>query len=220
MRQTAVAAALAAGLAWAPAPAAQTVDLRDPTTLTGQAPPTYQARFDTNKGPFVIEVTREWAPLAADRFYNLVRHKFYDGVRFFRVLDGFMAQFGLNGNPDIQRPWQRAGLPDEPAAQSNLKGYVSFAHEYAPNTRFTMVFINLVDNPMLDKDGFPPFGRVVSGMELVEKLYSGYGRRNQPDQRRILREGNEYLAADYPMLDFVRRATIVAPARGRSGRGR
>jgi peptidyl-prolyl cis-trans isomerase A (cyclophilin A) len=139
-------------------------------------------------------------------------HGVHDGVRFVRVLDGFMAQFGLNGNPEIQRPWQRNGLTDEPVVQSNLRGFVSFAKEDMPNTRYTMVFINFADNAFLDKDGFAPFGQVISGMEIVDKLYSGYGRRNQPNQPRILREGNEYLAADYPMLDFVRRATIVVPA--------
>jgi peptidyl-prolyl cis-trans isomerase A (cyclophilin A) len=204
-----------AGLLLSGSLAAQTVDLKDPSTLTEEAPPTYRARFETGKGPFVIEVTREWAPLAADRFYNLVKHKFYDGVRVFRVLDGFMAQFGLNGDPEIQRPWQRAGLADEPVVQSNLRGYVSFAKEDMPNTRYTMVFINFADNAFLDKDGFAPFGRVVTGMEVVDKLYSGYGRRNQPNQPRILREGNAYLTAEYPMLDVIRRATIVTntPAR-------
>jgi peptidyl-prolyl cis-trans isomerase A (cyclophilin A) len=185
------------------------VDLKDPATLNETAPATYHARFETNKGVFVIAVTREWAPNAADRFYNLVRNGFYDGTRFFRVLDDFMAQFGLNGNPDIQRPWQTAGLKDEPVIQSNLRGYVAFAKESMPNTRFTMVFINFKDNSFLDKDGFPPFGQVVSGMEVVDKLYSGYGRQNQPDQRRLLREGNAYLLADYPKLDFIRKATIT-----------
>lgn len=202
------------------APLAQAPDLKDPSTFTEQAPATFQARFETNKGPFVIEVTREWAPLGADRFYNLVKYKFYDGTRFFRVLDGFMAQFGLNGDPEIQRPWSRSGLADEPPTQSNLRGFVAFAKEDMPNTRFTMPFINLVDNAFLDKDGFTPFGKVVTGMEVVDKLYSGYGRRNQPDQRRILREGNAYLAADYPMLDFVRRATIVTAPAGRRQRPR
>jgi peptidyl-prolyl cis-trans isomerase A (cyclophilin A) len=189
--------------------ALSSVDLRDPATLNETAPATYRARFETNKGVFVIAVTREWAPNAADRFYNLVKNGFYDGARFFRVLDDFMAQFGLNGNPEIQRPWQSAGLKDEPVMQSNLRGYVSFAQETMPNTRFTMVFINFKDNSFLDKDGFPPFGQVVSGMDVVDKLYSGYGRQNQPDQRRILREGNAYLQADYPKLDFIRKATIA-----------
>jgi len=190
-------------------------DLKDPASLTEEAPATYRARFDTSKGVFVVDVTREWAPLAADRFYNLVKNGFYDGARFFRVLDGFMAQFGLNGTPDIQRPWQSAGLPDEPVKQSNLRGFVSFAKEDMPNTRYTMVFINSADNAFLDKDGFSPFGQVVTGMEVVDKLYSGYGRRNQPDQRRILREGDAYLKADYPMLDFIRKAALVTGTGGR-----
>ena len=185
------------------------VNLKDPASLTEQAPPSYRAQFGSSKGAFVIEVTREWAPLAADRFYNLVKNGFYDGARFFRVLDGFMAQFGLNGTPEIQRPWQSAGLADEPVMQSNLRGFVSFAKEDMPNTRFTMVFINFADNAFLDKDGFPAFGQVVTGMDVVDKLYSGYGRRNQPDQRRILRDGNEYLRAEYPMLDFIKKATLV-----------
>ena len=191
------------------------VDLKDPATLTEQAPPSYSARFDTSKGVFVIQVTRAWAPHAADRFFNLVKNGFYDGARFFRVLDGFMAQFGLNGTPEIQRPWQSAGIPDEPVIQSNLRGFVSFAKEGMPNTRFTMVFINFADNAFLDKDGFPAFGQVVTGMDVVDKLHSGYGRRNQPDQRRILREGNAYLQAEYPMLDFIRTASLVTETDGR-----
>lgn len=189
--------------------ALSSVDLKDPATLTEQSPVTYNARFDTSKGVFVIAVTREWAPHAADRFYNLVKNGFYDGTRFFRVLDDFMAQFGLNGNPEIQRPWQSAGLADEPVLQNNLRGFVAFAKESMPNTRFTMAFINFKDNSFLDKDGFAPFGQVMSGMDVVDKLYSGYGRQNQPDQRRILREGNKYLLADYPKLDFIRKATIT-----------
>jgi peptidyl-prolyl cis-trans isomerase A (cyclophilin A) len=190
-------------------------DLKDPASLTEQAPASYRARFDTSKGVLVIEVTREWAPHAADRFYNLVKNGFYDGARFFRVLDGFMAQFGLNGTPDVQRPWQSAGIPDEPVMQSNLRGFVSFAKESMPNTRFTMVFINVADNSFLDKDGFPPFGQVIDGMDVVDKLYSGYGRQNQPDQRRILREGNAYLQADYPRLDLIRKAALVTETGGR-----
>lgn len=219
MRQFATSTLLLVLLGFGSVFSAQTTDLKDPSTFTEQAPATFQARFETNKGPLVIEVTRGWAPLAADRFYNLVKYKFYDGTRFFRVLEGFMAQFGLNGDPEIQRPWSRTGLADEPPTQSNLRGFVAFAKENMPNTRYTMPFINLVDNAFLDKDGFAPFGKVVSGMEVVDKLHS-YGRQNQPDQRRILREGNAYLATDYPMLDFVRRATIVTPPAGRGQRGR
>jgi peptidyl-prolyl cis-trans isomerase A (cyclophilin A) len=183
--------------------------LRDPSRLTEQAPEIYRARFDTSQGPFVVEVHREWAPLGADRFYNLVKNGFYDDARFFRVLDGFMAQFGLNGDPAVQRPWQSANLRDEPVRQSNTRGFVTFAKESSPHSRYTMVFINYADNSYLDKDGFAPFGRVVTGMEVVDKLYSGYGRQNVPEQRRIVREGNAYLKSDYPRLDFIRTATIV-----------
>ena len=173
-----------------------------------QAPETFRARFETSQGPFVIEVQREWAPLGADRFYTLVKSGFYDGVRFFRVLNGFMAQFGLSGDPTVQSAWASANLMDEPPKQSNLRGFVTFAKESSPNTRYTMVFINYKDNSYLDADGFAPFGQVVVGMDVVDKLYGGYGRTNVPDQRRIKSEGNAYLTADYPRLDFIKTATI------------
>jgi len=183
--------------------------LMNPSQLTEQAPDVYRARFETTRGVFVIEVTREWAPLAADRFYNLVKNGFYDGVKFFRVRSGFMAQFGLSGDPEIQRRWQSANLQDEPVKQPNTRGFVSFTKESLPNTRFTQVFINYGDNSYLDEQGFAPFGRVISGMETVEKLFSGYGREKEPDQRRIIREGNAYLDKEFPNLDAVRRAAIV-----------
>jgi peptidyl-prolyl cis-trans isomerase A (cyclophilin A) len=183
--------------------------LLDPSQLTEQAPGVYKARFDTTQGRFAIEVHREWAPLAADRFYNLVRSGFYDDTRFFRVLDGFMVQFGLNGDPNVQRAWQSANLRDEPVKQRNTRGFVSFTRESAPNSRYTMIFINSRDNSYLDADGFAPFGEVVSGMEVVDRLYSGYGRQNVPDQRRIIREGNAYLASEYPKLDAIEKAVIV-----------
>lgn len=182
--------------------------LKDPSQLAEQAPAVYRARFETSQGPFVIEVHREWAPLAADRFFNLVKNGFYDDARFFRVLDGFMAQFGLNGDPSIQGAWQTANLRDEPVTQSNTRGAVTFAKENSPHSRYTMVFINYADNSYLDEQGFAPFGRVMTGMDVVDRLYSGYGRQNVPDQRRIVREGNVYLQAEYPRLDFIRRATI------------
>jgi peptidyl-prolyl cis-trans isomerase A (cyclophilin A) len=183
--------------------------LRNPSQLTDTAPDVYRARFDTSKGEFVIEVHRAWAPLAADRFYNLVKYGFYDDVRFFRVLDGFMAQFGLNGDPAIQSAWRTAQIRDEPTTQSNLRGYVTFARAGAPHSRDTQVFINYTDNSHLDPQGFAPFGRVVSGMEVVDELYSGYGRQNVPSQPRIQREGNGYLEKEYPLLDYVRTAVIV-----------
>jgi peptidyl-prolyl cis-trans isomerase A (cyclophilin A) len=185
----------------------QSSALKDPSRLTETAPPVFRARFETNKGPFVIEVHREWAPLGADRFYNLVKNGFYDGTRFFRVRAGFMAQFGLNGDPAVQQVWQTAPLRDDPVTQKNVRGFVSFTTEGRPQSRFTQIFVNYADNTYLDKDGFAPFGQVVSGMEVVEKLFS-YGREKEPDQRRILRDGNDYLQMEFPMLDFVKKATI------------
>ena len=177
------------------------------------APATFRARFETTQGPFVIEVHREWAPRGADRFYTLVKRGFYDGTRFFRVLSGFMAQFGLSGDPRVQSEYALANLIDEPAKQSNLRGFVSFAKESPPNTRYTMVFINYKDNSYLDAEGFAPFGQVVVGMEIVDKLYGGYGRTNVPDQRRIKSEGNAYLTAEYPKLDFIKSARIEGGAK-------
>jgi peptidyl-prolyl cis-trans isomerase A (cyclophilin A) len=204
MRRTALLLVLLAGAGLA----AQSDALRDPSLLTETAPAVYRARFETSKGPVVIEVHREWAPLAADRFYNLVKNGFYDGTRFFRVRPGFVAQWGIHGDPFIQRAWRDANLKDEPVKQSNLRGYVSFTNEGSPQSRYTQVFINLRDNADLDKDNFPAFGQVVSGMDNVEKLYGGYTGAKEPDGRRIIREGNEYLLKEYPQLDSIRKATI------------
>jgi peptidyl-prolyl cis-trans isomerase A (cyclophilin A) len=187
--------------------AAQSQELTDPSQFAETAPEVYRARFETTKGPFVVEVHRDWAPLAADRFYNLVKNGFYDGTRFFRVRPGFMAQFGLHGDPSVQRAWQFAPLKDDPVRQSNARGFVTFTTENRPQSRFTQVFINYGDNSYLDKDGFAPFGQVVSGMDVVDRLYSPPADK-QPDQRRILREGNEYLQAEFPQLDVVTRAMI------------
>ena len=185
--------------------------LSDPSALTETAPDLFRARFETSKGPFVVDVHREWAPIGADRFYNLVKNGFYDGTRFFRVRAGFMAQFGINGTPEIQSAWQRAFLRDDPVTQKNTRGFVSFTNEGRPQSRFTQIFINYGDNSRLDADGFAPFGEVVSGMEVVDKLFSPPDP--QPDQRRILREGNAYLQADFPKLDYVKKATIVPVTR-------
>jgi peptidyl-prolyl cis-trans isomerase A (cyclophilin A) len=191
-----------------PAPASgQAEALKDPSALTETAPEVFRARFETSKGPFVIEVQRAWAPLAADRFYNLVKSGFYDGTRFFRVRPGFMAQFGLHGDPAIQRAWQAAPLRDDPVTQKNVRGFVSFTTENRPQSRFTQIFINYGDNSYLDADGFAPFGRVVTGMEVLDTLF-GYPREKEPDQRRILRDGDEYLK-EFAQLDVVKRATVV-----------
>ena len=186
---------------------AQSNKLSDPSVLVETAPALFRARFETSKGAFVIEVHRDWAPIGADRFYNLVKNAFYDGTRFFRVRRGFMAQFGLNGNPEIQSAWQRAFLRDDPVTQKNERGYVTFTTEGRPQSRFTQIFINYADNTRLDADGFAPFGQVVTGMDVVDKLFAPPDDE-QPDQRRILRDGNEYLK-EFPNLDFVKKATIV-----------
>jgi peptidyl-prolyl cis-trans isomerase A (cyclophilin A) len=180
--------------------------LMKPATLKERAPNVFKAKFDTSAGIFVIEVRAQWAPNAADRFYNLVKNGFYDNCRFFRVLPGFMVQFGINGDPAIQRNWVNAGIPDEKVTQGNTRGFVSFAKSAAPNSRTTQVFINFVDNSRLNRDGFAPFGKVISGMEVVDKIYSAYGQT--PDQGRIQSEGNAYLTKSFPKLDYIKKATI------------
>ena len=186
--------------------------LKDPSQLNERAPDSFRARLDTSQGVIVIAVEREWAPLAADRFYNLVKNGFYDDSRFFRVLSGFMAQLGLHADPAVQSAWRTANLRDEPVKKSNTRGFVTFTRESSPNSSYTMIFINYKDNSYLDADGFAPFGEVVSGMDVADRLYSGYGRQNVPDQRRIMRDGNTYLLAEYPMLDFVKTARLETSA--------
>jgi peptidyl-prolyl cis-trans isomerase A (cyclophilin A) len=184
--------------------------LDNPAALREQAPATYKVRFDTSKGVFVVEVTRVWAPKGADRFYNLVKNGFYDNVRFFRVLSGFMVQFGINGDPAIQSAWVDANIADEPVKGSNKRGYITFAKAALPDTRTTQVFINFADNSRLDADGFAPFGQVISGMEIVDKINAEY--RQTPDQGRIQSQGNAYLTQAFPRLDYIRKATIEKPA--------
>jgi peptidyl-prolyl cis-trans isomerase A (cyclophilin A) len=172
----------------------------------------YKAKFVTSKGEFVIEVQRAWAPLGADRFYNLVKAGFFDRVKFFRAISGFMVQFGINGDPAISRAWKETRIQDDPVVKSNTRGYITFATA-GPNTRTTQVFINLVNNTRLDASGFSPFGQVVTGMEVVDSFYTGYGEGAPsgmgPNQGRIEAEGNAYLDRDFPRLDAVVTATIV-----------
>ena len=186
--------------------------LRNPAALNEKAPDTYKANFDTSKGTFTITVNRAWAPLGADRFYNLVKNGFYDDVRFYRVMPGFMAQVGIHGNPTIAKAWVNARIQDDPVKQSNRRGFVTFATG-GPNTRTTQIFINFRDNLSLDKMGFAPFGEVTSGMNVVDRLYSGYGDGppdgKGPNQPRVQGEGNTYLNKDFPRLDFIKAATIA-----------
>lgn len=177
-----------------------------------RAPAQFRARFETTKGAFVIEVTRAWAPRGADRFYNLVRAGYYDDVAFFRVIEGFMVQFGIHGDPAVNQVWREARIPDDPVSQSNKRGMVTYAMA-GPDTRTTQLFINFRDNAGLDGQGFSPFGRVVEGMTVVDALYSGYGegapRGTGPDQGRAQMEGNAYLKNSFPRMDFVKTARIV-----------
>jgi peptidyl-prolyl cis-trans isomerase A (cyclophilin A) len=202
---------LAAGT-WLAAKQDSSSALRNPTALKETAPATFTARFDTSAGPFVVTVHREWAPNGADRFYNLVKHGFYHDARFFRAIAGFMVQFGLNGNPTITALWRNARLAPDKVTQSNKRGFVTFAMGGTPDTRTTQIFINYGDNSRLDAMGFAPFGQVTSGMEVVDKLYTGYGegapRGQGPDSTRIQAEGNEYLMKQFPKLDYVKTATI------------
>ena len=180
--------------------------------LRERAPATFRARLETSKGDVVIEVHRDWAPLGADRFYNLVRSGYFDGVRFFRVIPGFMAQFGIHGDPQVAAAWRDATIPDDPVREHNARGTVSFATA-GPGTRTTQLFINYGDNSRLDGMGFSPFGRVVEGMDVVDRLYGGYGegapRGRGPDQSTIQAQGNAYLERAFPELDYVKRAGIV-----------
>ncbi|MBD3236758.1 MAG: peptidylprolyl isomerase [Candidatus Eisenbacteria bacterium] len=182
--------------------------------LNEEAPESFRVKFETSKGDFVIEVQRHWAPRGADRFYNLVKNDYYDGVRFFRVIDGFMAQFGIHGDPKVNTAWRNARIRDDVVKQSNLRGYVSYAMA-GPNTRTTQLFINYGDNSRLDGQGFAPFGKVISGMEVVDNLYSGYGegapRGSGPAQNLVQSQGNEYLEKEFPQLDYVEEAKIISP---------
>jgi peptidyl-prolyl cis-trans isomerase A (cyclophilin A) len=212
MTRVLTALALTAGLLSPVAAAAQAPSLKNPASLNEKAPATYKVKLDTSAGPVVIEVHRDWAPLGADRFYNLVKNGFYDDVRFFRVIPGFMAQFGIHGNPAVAAAWRPAQIKDDPVKQSNKRGFVTFATA-GPNTRTTQLFINFGDNAgSLDKQGFAPFGEVTTGMDVVDKIYSGYGegapRGKGPDQGRTQSEGNAYLTKEFPRLDYIKSATI------------
>ncbi|MGH7539156.1 MAG: peptidylprolyl isomerase [Gemmatimonadales bacterium] len=184
--------------------------LLDPASaeMRASAPASYRARFETSAGTFVVEITRAWAPGGADRLYNLVRHGFFDGTRFFRVVPDFVVQFGLSGDPAVSARWRLATIPDDPVTHRNTRGTVTFATA-GPNTRTTQLFINYGDNTRLDAMGFAPLGTVVEGMEAVDRLYPGYGQT--PDQGLIQMQGNGYLAARFPQLDSIIRATILAP---------
>lgn len=180
--------------------------LKNPAALKEKAPATFRAKFQTTKGPFIVEVKRAWSPNGADRFYNLVKNGFFDHLKFFRVVPGFVVQFGMHADPAIGAKWRDANIPDEKVVQGNKRGYLTFA-KAGPNTRSTQFFINLADNDRLDEMGFPAFGHVIQGMDVVDKLYGGYGEA--PQQGQIAAEGNAYLDKEFPKLDMIEKATIV-----------
>jgi peptidyl-prolyl cis-trans isomerase A (cyclophilin A) len=189
--------------------------LLNPSALTAKAPDVYEAKFTTTKGDFVVQVTRAWAPLGADRFYNLVANKFFNDASFFRVLSGFVVQFGLNADPQVSKVWRAATIKDDPVTQSNRPGFVTFATA-GPNTRTTQAFINLGNNAQLDSMGFAPFGQVTHGMDVVKQLYSGYGEGapsgRGPDQGAVSSQGKSYLDKNFPKLDSIKTAMIISPA--------
>jgi peptidyl-prolyl cis-trans isomerase A (cyclophilin A) len=186
--------------------------LFDPTRADEKAPATYNVKFETTKGDILIKVTRSWAPNGADRFYNLVKIGYFDDTAFFRVLPGFMAQFGINGNPEVNRIWKNSQIPDDPVKESNHRGYLTFATA-GPDTRTTQLFINFADNSRLDGQGFAPIGKVAQGMSVVDSIYSGYGegapQGKGPNQSFIQGGGNDYLKKFFPKVDYIRKASIV-----------
>jgi peptidyl-prolyl cis-trans isomerase A (cyclophilin A) len=202
----------------APSPAAKTYDraLLRPALLKDKAPETYQVKFETSKGDFTVSVTRAWAPLGADRFYNLAKHHFFDNESLFRVLKGFVAQFGISAYPPVNAAWEKATIKDDPVTQSNKKYFLTFATA-GPNTRTTQLFINLADNPRLDTMGFAPFGQVTDGMNVVDTLYADYGEGapggSGPNQDEIQKQGKPYLDKNFPKLDYIKTTTLT-PAPG------
>ena len=183
----------------------------DPGAATETAPDSYTVKFETTKGDMLIDVTRAWAPKGADRFYNLVQIGYYDDVAFFRVIDGFMAQLGIHGDPAIAKVWKEAQIADDPVKESNTAGMVTFATA-GPNTRTTQIFLNFGDNSNLDGMGFAPFGKLQS-MDVLNQINHEYGegapRGRGPHQGRMQVHGNAYLKKDFPNLDYIVKATIV-----------
>src|SRR5258708_8361489 len=187
-------------------------ELQSPAKLKEKAPGTYKVKFDTTRGEFTITVTRAWAPLEADRFYNLVKHHFYDNAAFFRVVPQFVVQFGISANPTVTSAWNHVEIKDDPVTQTNKRGTIVFAQTSNPNSRGTQVFINLKDNAFLDHSGqgFAPFGVVDGkGMNVVDMMYEGYGDSAGPDQNQLEKQGDPYLKKGWPKLDHIKSATLV-----------
>lgn len=188
--------------------------LLKPALWNKVAPAEYQAKFTTTKGDFVVDVHRDWAPLGADRFYNLVRSGYFTDVSFYRVVPGFIVQFGASPSPKVEAAWSKAAIKDEPVKQSNKPYYITFAMG-GPNSRTTELFINLRDNAQLDAAGFAPIGEVVQGKEIVDQIFSGYGEIEEqgghgPSQARLQNEGKPYLDKSFPQLDSIKSASIIS----------
>ncbi len=180
--------------------------LLHPELLKEKAPATFKIKFQTTKGSFVVECKRAWSPAGVDRFYNLSKNGFFDNIKFFRVVQGFVVQFGMHGDPAVGAKWRDANIPDEKVVKGNKRGFLTYAKS-GPNTRSTQYFINLADNDRLDEMGFPAFGHVTEGMDVVDKLYNGYGEA--PNQGQIAEKGNAYLDSEFPKLDFVQKVIII-----------
>jgi peptidyl-prolyl cis-trans isomerase A (cyclophilin A) len=207
------AGALVAAQTAAPKPAsaqgAAAGRLLSPATLTAKAPELFKVKFDTSKGVIMLEVHRDWAPKGADRFFNMTRNGFFTGARFFRVIPNFMAQFGINGDPAVNAAWDKVRLLDDPPnMQHNVRGFVSYGTTGQPNSRGTQLFINYKDNTYLDATGFVPIAQVTEGMDVADMLNSEYGSAPQNAQGRIHDEGNKFLIANFPKLDYIKTATI------------
>lgn len=189
-----------------PSTAVSRASLLNPASLTARAPANFRVRFTTSAGDFVVEVQRDWAPLGADRFYNLVSSGFFTNASFFRVVPGFVVQFGLNADPAVNKVWQHADIQDDPVKQSNKRGTLVFATA-GRNTRTTQLFINSADNSRLDAMGFAPFGKVTEGMDVADKIYAGYGER--PRQNLIVEQGDSYVSKNFPRIDKIKLARIL-----------
>lgn len=184
-------------------------ELLKPNSLNDKAPDVFDVEFTTTRGNFTVRVTRAWAPLGADRFYNLAKHNFFNDAAFFRIVPNFVVQFGLSADPAVNGAWRNANIKDDPVTQTNKPGYITFATA-GPHTRTTQLFINLGNNSFLDRQGFSPFGEVTQGMDVVRGLYAGYGE--SPDQGAITRQGKAYLDKSFPKLDSIKTATIKTGA--------
>ncbi|MHC4223536.1 MAG: peptidylprolyl isomerase [Planctomycetota bacterium] len=180
--------------------------LKDPGRAKEKAPETFKVRFETTRGPIEVEILRAWSPHGADRFYNLVRIGYFEDAALFRVIKGFVAQFGLHADSAVANVWKRANIPDDPVKQPNRRGTLTYAMA-GPGTRSTQLFFNLGDNAHLDGQKFAPIGRISKGMEVLSAIHSGYG--DQPDQMSLLHEGNAYLKREYPKLDYIKRVILL-----------